>query len=167
MVMRWLNSVLRPSAPGTPASPKEVEAKVFKGRDRRVEIVGEAYYQRELAKLAGPKTTNGVSVYLDARLVPEPTNRHDRNAVATVINGHTVGYLSRRQAVAYHKAMNERGFGGSSLTGFSARIHGGWLRFDESGRDEGHYSVTLLLPQSIAQEIGFEPPDWPTQAGLP
>jgi hypothetical protein len=48
--------------------------------------------------------------------------------------------------------MNERGFGGSSLVGFVARIHGGWLRPDS----EGHYSVTLLLPQSIAQEIGFE-----------
>ena len=152
MVMRWLNSTLRSSAPSIPASPKEVEAKVFKGRDRRVEIVGEAHYQRELAKLAGPKTTNGVSVYMDARLVPEPTNRHDPNAVAAIINGHTVGYLSRAQAVAYHKAMNEHGFAGSSLAGFRARIHGGWLRPDS----EGNYSVTLLLPQDIAQEIGFE-----------
>jgi len=154
--MRWLNNLLRSPSPTTADSPKEVEAKVFKGRARRVEIVGEAHYERELARIAGPKTPNGMHMYVVARLVPEPTNRHDRNAVAAVINGCTVGYLSRKQAMSFHRAMNERGFGGSSLVGFRARIHGGWLRPD----DEGHYSVTLLLPESIAQEIGFEV-EWP------
>lgn len=158
--MRWLSNLLRSPAPSTAGSPKEVEAKVFKGRARRAEIVGEAYYQRALAKIAGPKTANGVSMYVVARLVPEPTNRHDRNAVAAIINGHVVGYLSRQQAVDYHRAMNERGFGGSALAGIRSRIHGGWLRFDDLfGRDEGNYSVTLLLPESIAQEIGFEVTD--------
>ena len=150
--MRWLNNLLRSRAPSIVDSPKEVDVQAFKGRARRVEIVGEASYQRELAQIAGPKTPNGVNVKLAARLVPEPTNRRDRNAVSAVIDGHTVGYLSRDQAMGFHRAMNERGFGGSSLGGFRARIHGGWLRPD----DEGHYSVTLLLPESIAKEIGFE-----------
>lgn len=150
--MRWLNKVLHSPAPTTADSPKEVEAKVFKGRARRVEIVGEAIYEREIAQVAGPKTPNGVNMYVVARLVPEPTNRRDRNAVAVVINGYTVGHLSQKQAVGFHRAMKERGYGGSWLTGFRARIHAGWLRPD----DEGHYSVTLLLPESIAQEIGFE-----------
>jgi len=155
--MRWLSNLVRPPAPTTADSPKEVEAKVFKGRARRVEIVGEASYEREIAQIAGPKTENGVNMHVVARLVPEPGKRRYRNPVAVVINGYTVGYLSQKQAVGFHRAMKERGFSGSSLTGFRARIHAGWLRFDaDMGRDEGHYSVTLLLPESIAQEIGFE-----------
>ena len=157
--MRWLNKLLRPPAPSTADSPKEVEANVFKGRARRVEIVGEGHYERALAKIAGPKTPNGVNMYVVARLVPEPTNRYDRNAVAAIIDGYIVGYLSRQQAINFHRAMNTRGFGGFSLTGCRAHIHWGWLRFEDGVRDEGNYSVTLLLPESIAQEIGFEVTD--------
>jgi hypothetical protein len=155
--MHWLSNLFRSPPPHTAESPGEVDATIFKGRKRRVEIVGEIYHERELAQVAGPKTPNGVSVLVDARLVPEPTNRHDRNAVAAVINGLTVGYLSREQAVNYHRAMMKRGFGGAPLVGFQARIRGGWLRpADELfGPDEGPYNVAMLLPESIAKEIGF------------
>lgn len=130
----------------------EVEAKIFRGRERIVEIVGEASYEREIAQLAGPKTEHGVNVYMTARLDPEPTNRHDSNAVAVRIGGLLVGHLSRDQAPRFHSAMGDAGYAGSALVGIRARIHGGWKR---PGGDEGHYGVTLLLPQSIAEKIGF------------
>jgi hypothetical protein len=157
--MRWLNYLFRPPAPTTADPSKEVEAKTFKGRARRVDIVGEGHYDRALAKIAGPKAANGVNMYTVARLVPEPANRHDRNAVAAIIDGHIVGYLSRQQAINFQRAMKERGFGGFSLTGCRAHIDAGWLRFsDLFGRDEGNYRVTLLIPESIAKEIGFGKP---------
>lgn len=149
--MRNLQELFR----GTGVEPPmvQVEAKTFKGRDRRVEIVGEASYQGELAELAGPKTENGVNVYKTAALVPEPSNRHDKNAVAVKIDGLTVGYLSRDQVPGFHKAIASVGFGSASLVGFRARIHGGWKR---PGNDEGHYGVTLLLPESLAVEMGVD-----------
>jgi hypothetical protein len=150
---RGLQQIFQPKEKPVPEAPAEVSAKVFKGRDRRVEIVGEGSYQSELARIAGPKTENGVNVYKVAQLVPEPTNRQDRHAVAAKIDGIVVGYLSRAQAQAYHRALTDSGHAGEAVVDFRVRIHGAWKR---PGGDEGHYGVTLLLPESLAEVIGFE-----------
>lgn len=41
-------------------------------------------------------------LYLDtkAKLVPEPTNKHDKNAVKVCIDGKTVGYIKREETLA-------------------------------------------------------------------
>jgi hypothetical protein len=40
-----------------------------------------------------------------AVLIPEPTNRHDRNAIKVVLGGKHVGYLSRKHATEYYPAI--------------------------------------------------------------
>ena len=131
-----------------------VHAATFRGRERKVEIVGEASYQDTISRLAGGKSENGANLYKVAELVPDLKNRFDPNAVAAKIDGLTVGYLSKEQALGYHRAM--AAFGSASLVGCRARIHGGWKRLNDEGEvDEGYFGVTFLLPQSIAQEIGF------------
>src|SRR5690606_34487798 len=91
-------------ASAQPAVPVIDENDVPPGGRFRVEIVGEAHYQPALARLAGKKTVDGVSVYKAAVLIPEAGNRHDRNAVSVRIGGVTVGYLSREQAVRFHRS---------------------------------------------------------------
>jgi uncharacterized Zn finger protein (UPF0148 family) len=63
-------------------------------------VVGESHYQRDLASLMAALATspNAWSVDAVARLVREPSNRHDRNAVQVVIHGRLVGYLPRDDA---------------------------------------------------------------------
>ena len=65
-----------------------------------MDVVGESHYQRDLASLKGALTTNPSHWSVDtvARLVREPNNRYDRNAVQVLIHGRLVGYLQRVEA---------------------------------------------------------------------
>jgi hypothetical protein len=131
-----------------PSSPGDAQ-RVPRGGRYRVEIVGEASYQPAIARLAGPKTRDGVSVYRAALLVPEPDNPHDPNAVAVRIEGLPVGYLSREQAVAFHRALGgDDGRAAAPVGPVKAWLHGGWRR----PGDEGHYSVTLFLADPLLGE---------------
>ena len=119
----------------------------------RVDIVGEASYQRELGILAGPKTEDGVSVWKPAELVPEPNNPYDPQAVVARIEGYTVGYLSRAKARAFHRMMAEFYPAGEPLTEVKAEIRGGWLR---AGGDEGYFGVALYVQERIARRLEDE-----------
>jgi hypothetical protein len=65
-----------------------------------LEVVGERSYQRDLASLAAALKTgpDDLSVDTVARMVREPNNRYDRNAVQVLIHGRVVGCLSRDDA---------------------------------------------------------------------
>ncbi|MFX7269128.1 hypothetical protein ABTI64_18580, partial [Acinetobacter baumannii] len=63
-----------------------------------VDIVGEQSYQANLRKIAGPKQEKSKYVEVMARVVSEPFNAYDKNAVKIEINGLTVSYLSRDDA---------------------------------------------------------------------
>jgi hypothetical protein len=135
-------------APEQAARPPGGDQRVPPGGRYRVEIVGEASYQAAIGRLAGAKTHDGVSVYKPAVLVPEPTNPHDRNAVSVRIEGLTVGYLSREQAVTFHRVVAGDGWPTASVGPVKAWLHGGWKR----PGDEGHYSVTLFLSDPVLGE---------------
>src|SRR5690606_29722252 len=105
-----------------------IDAKEFSGRERTVEVVGEASYQAELAKIAGPKDDKSKNHWTKGELIPETWNRKDRNAVMVRIDGLTIGYLATEHAVAFKSAMASRGYEGYGLVGFKARIVGGWRR---------------------------------------
>lgn len=95
-----------------------------------VDIVGEQSCQANLRKIAGPKQENSKYVEVIARVVSEPFNAYDKNAVKIEINGLTVGYLSRDDAkLLAGKVINKT---------VPALINGGWL--DDS---EGSYGVKL------------------------
>lgn len=76
-------------------------------------FVGEKSYQVDLAALLegrgySPESlenhSEAVSESFVARLVPEPSNPYDSNAVAVHVDGRKVAYLSRRNAVLYCNA---------------------------------------------------------------
>jgi hypothetical protein len=120
-----------------------------------INVVGEQSYQDELDQLAGPKTEAGVAVDVQATLLTEPSNLHDKNAVVVTIDGLTVGYLSRSAAAGFHAHLasvgqaKEARAGRASLGGIEAEITGGWKR----GDDEGNYGVVLYLPTHVADYL--------------
>jgi hypothetical protein len=106
----------------------------------RVEVVGESHYQAVLEEICGGHTEKGVRHDCVAMLVPEPENPHDRNAIRVDINGRTVGYLSRADAVGYRDGLN---LAGAAIHPLRCRavIRGGWKRPDGLG----YFGVMLDL----------------------
>lgn len=103
------------------------------------EVVGESFYQDNLLQIAGEKTDESKEVECTALLVPEPENKHDRNAVAVYINNLKVGHLSRDDAADYQEFLQEFNITGKSVE-CAAFITGGW---DRGERGEGDFSVRL------------------------
>jgi len=110
-------------------------------------IVGESHYQDTLRPLANRLGHDGVFV---ARLVPEPDNPYDNNAVAVCVDdsGATVGYLKREVAKNYHRRLVLHGspvMCSAKLTGVGLGTIGVVLDFED-------VRVALGLPRvSIAQ----------------
>jgi hypothetical protein len=111
-----------------------------------MDVVGESHYQRDLASLKAALTTSrrGWSVDTVARLVREPDNRYDRNAVRVLIHGHLVGYVPRDEAAEAQPWLKRIERTGKPVF-VAASING--------GRDQGGYlspiGVTLEeLPDS-------------------
>jgi hypothetical protein len=102
------------------------------------EVVGESHYQRNLLKIAGGKAPEGVEIFVEAKLVLEDANPHDKHAVRVDIAGLTVGYLPRDRAFAWRA--------GRPPLNYSCRavIRGGW---DRGGQDQGNFGVWLDLPR--------------------
>ncbi len=106
-----------------------------------VDIVGESHYQHELESICGGRTENGADKIVQAVLIPEDDNPHDKKAVRIEIHGITVGYLSRQNAREYRQRLKEAGHAGIVAT-CSAKIVGGW---DRGEGDRGHFGVKLDL----------------------
>ena len=102
--------------------------------DYDFDIVGEASYQQELEAIVGCRDDDSAEYMTQARLLPEPTNPYDENAICVTIEGKTIGYLSRKNAVEYHRRI------GSRPTICDAMIIGGWER---GKRGQGHFGVKL------------------------
>jgi hypothetical protein len=67
--------------------------------DEDAEIVGESHYQPALRRIVGyVDPARGASFRCVVRLVREPTNRYDKNAVRADVGNETVAYLSRDDA---------------------------------------------------------------------
>ncbi len=105
-------------------------------------VVGESHYQEALWKAVGGPTPDGGSIrfYTEARLVLEPDNPHDSNAVRVDISGQTAGYLSRDDAEYYHDYIKNIGY---RVVVCQAVIVGGY-RIDE--RKYASLGVWLDLP---------------------
>lgn len=96
-------------------------------------IVGEGSYQQNLKKIAGPKQELSKFHQCTARVISEPTNKFDKNAVKVEINGLLVGYLSKGDAQSLvGKNINKS---------IPAVIDGGWDDEDS----EGQYGVKLAI----------------------
>jgi hypothetical protein len=101
-------------------------------------IVGESHYQEDLEHLAGGRSEEGATKVVWAELVHDPQNKHDRNAIAVLIDGVKVGHLGRDDAREFLAAMEAHGSEARAVC--SAVICGGWQRPDG---DVGHFGVKL------------------------
>ena len=109
---------------------------------QRVDAVGEASYQDALAHVCGGKCESGHDLPVVATLELEPTNKFDPNAVMVRVKGMRVGYLCRRDAVAYGPVLRQTS-GGAMV---NARIVGGW---DRGLGDEGWFGIWLDLAPPV------------------
>lgn len=68
-----------------------------------VGVVGESHYQEALRGLSDAlEVLERHERNFDARLVPEPNNRYDANAIAVMAGDKKIGYLPREIAKSYH-----------------------------------------------------------------
>ncbi len=107
-------------------------------------VVGESQYQRALERICGGRPKEPADHPCRARLVPEPTNKYDPNAIMVQVDGMTVGYLSRGAARKYAPIAALL----SEPLECAALIVGGWRR---SAEDQGSFGIRLDLP--IASEL--------------
>lgn len=129
---------------GEKRAPDQPEAQLVvpERADAVLEVVGEQSYQDTILRIAGGRDQNGPkNPRHHAMLIPEPTNKYDKNAICVRIDGLRVGYLSREDAVRYGPVtrwMGQRGL----LIACEAFLKGGWYR----GRgDAGSVGVSLHL----------------------
>jgi hypothetical protein len=101
-----------------PAS-NPVSATIFTG-DETLEVVGESHYQDALWAAVGGYRTDPVREDCVALLVPEPSNEYDPNAIRVVVEGRTVGYLSRENAALYLPGLHR----------LIASCHGGFVALE-------------------------------------
>lgn len=107
-----------------------------------VRVVGESAHQDALLELTGGRRHyGGVRLETVARLLPEPGNPADPEAVVVIIGGRAVGYLSRPDAARYRDVI-AGAIDRSGEATCAAMIVGGWER--EHG-DVGWFGVRLRL----------------------
>ncbi len=115
---------------------KKPEKNLLASQMSTVNVVGESAYQDNLNSICGGKTKDGHNFETVATLIPEPHNKYDKNAVNVQINGLTVGYLSKHDALRYKKKY------GNERKTCNANICGGW---DRGKKSQGHYGVKLNI----------------------
>ncbi len=89
-----------------------------------LEVVGESHYQRHLKVLTERYSKKGGDRELIVKLHYENINPHDKKAIRVVIDGGTVGYLSRKDARLFRKRIERLGFEGLVIS-CNAEIVGG------------------------------------------
>ena len=99
--------------------------------DFEFEVVGESNYQAAIAAVAGDHGGEQADQECVAALVPEDDNRFDSKAVAVLINGRTVGYLSRNDARSFRRRLGQKGLGGAITTCAACVVGGGTRRNGE------------------------------------
>lgn len=104
-----------------------------------IDAVGESNYQDALEEVSGGRRPRGVNKRVTAELKPENDNAYDSNAVAVLVDGLKVGYLSRADARSF-RAEAGRELESAKRILCRGRIRGGWNR---GPRDRGHFGVTL------------------------
>lgn len=104
--MKWRD--WRP-APATgqsqPSTARPGLVELFLEGDEIVDAVGESHYQPALLRACGARHGEDVQFPCRARLVPEPENPYDANAVAVYVNGARVAHLARAEAARWQPIL--------------------------------------------------------------
>lgn len=99
--------------------------------DFEFEVVGESFYQKELARLAGTHGEQSVETECVASLVLEDDNKHDPKAVAVFVNGQKVAHLSREDARSFRRRLGSKKLSGATTTCDALIVGGGTKRSGE------------------------------------
>jgi hypothetical protein len=113
-------------------------------------IAGEVSYAKALMQITGPPCANGYCWPVVVRLLREPGNPHDANAIRAEVSGARLGYLRRHLAAQVTPALDGAGLrefwvpgllrgGSTSATHVGCHV---WL--DRSINDDG---VEIKLPE--------------------
>lgn len=73
-------------------------------------VVGSLHHQSALESICGNHKREGEHRYCAALLTPQPSNRHDRHAIAVTIRGIEVGFLDREDARDFGQILRRGGF---------------------------------------------------------
>lgn len=103
------------------------------------EVVGESHYQEALSLIAGGRNEKGSDLEVDVRLLPEPGNPYDANAVRVEVAGNLVGYLDRHAAQRFRAGCATL-FGSVCECACAGVVRGGWYRDEE---DQGSFGIWL------------------------
>lgn len=112
--------------------------------DFNIQVVGESNYQKQIAKVCGKPSRDGVNVEMRAHLILENSNKYDDKAVMVSLGGGTVGYLDRSTAREFRAAVIAGDLSAYTAFQCDALIRGGWDRGDG---DKGLYGIRLDLPE--------------------
>jgi len=118
------------------------------------EVVGESNYQGPLKRICGGRKKEPARHLVEAILVHEDDNEHDKKAIEVEIEGHTVAYLSRDDARNYRRRLKKAGHPGESAY-CDAVIVGGWNR---GFFDKGKFGVKLDIPDEGKLEVTVPKP---------
>jgi hypothetical protein len=121
-----------------------------------VEIVGESFCQKELQRIAGPKSVGGKHHSCGVTLRSEPSNKHDANSIRVEVMGMKVGHLARDIAARLSSPMQLRCGGAIEARGM---IVGGW----KDSNSEGHYGIRVWLTPADAVRLEIDPSDIETR----
>lgn len=90
----------------------------------RQPVVGESHYQPTFRAVAQMTIHWSKVRYVNARLVPEPNNQHDRHAVSVRLTDTVVGYIPREETRAYRAIIEHLAQWGKDATA-RAELTGG------------------------------------------
>ena len=116
-------------------------------------VVGAASYQDAIWEIVGEPIARGdrPSWVGQARLEPEPENRHDPNAVKVVVDGRTVGYLERSLAARLQPAIRRIEEREGVHVAVPAECSGG---FRLPNGDRAHCGVVLRFDPEAIEAAG-------------
>ncbi len=100
------------------------EAQIRAGGEFDIDVVGESHYQDNL-EIVASESGRGWDDDLQAWVVPEPDNPHDKNACAIYIDDLKVGYLRRQNAKEFKELIKLLDLDKYSKIGVKARLVGG------------------------------------------
>jgi len=116
------------------------------GEGGLIGVVGESHYQKTLRRFKNYFPWQEEERNIVASLIPEPDNKHDKNAVKVEIGKELVGYLSRQDALTFGQSHTKAIAENKRIQCNGKLIGGTW----------GKSNVGVLLFFTIEEEIRYK-----------
>ena len=112
------------------------------------EIVGESHYQSNIERFAVKREGKGCFTEVEAKIIRDINNSHDKNACRVDISGLTVGYFPRNNAESWVKLLGRLNMPDNSEVHVKAVIVGG-------GSKDHSFGVRLDIPSRVANSAKY------------